>query len=328
MSQKCSGVNRCPDRQTGGQVCRWEGVERVTEYPTGAIGYYSMELRLVTSVEFTWQGAGSQVRSEVGWCCVCQEERTPVLLFGEVCSRVPPRTTVTLMDLQISVENPSCTQKSHSPLGFLVPEFPVLVAEPERGAMSADESPDWLGELLAEVQLEQFLPKLRDELHVTRLSHFDYVKGEDLEKVGMGKPGQRRLMEAIKRKKAAQRKSWLGKGEDLEKVGMGKPGQRRLMEAIKRKKAAQRKSWLGKRLVRLTVCSLCGWEGLGVVGCSRRVGTTGRNRLPSWCDSVWVEATYALLKRRGHGMGILIFQTVHSPFEVHCGGLHALFRKA
>ncbi|XP_035697157.1 activated CDC42 kinase 1-like [Branchiostoma floridae] len=77
--------------------------------------------------------------------------------------------------------------------------------------MSSDENPDWLGELLAEIQLEQFLPKIRDELHVTRLSHFDYVKGEDLEKIGMGKPGQRRLMEAIKRKKAAQRKSWLGK---------------------------------------------------------------------------------------------------------------------
>eukprot|EP00058_Branchiostoma_floridae_P028407 XP_002613898.1 hypothetical protein BRAFLDRAFT_71976 [Branchiostoma floridae] len=103
------------------------------------------------------------------------------------------------------------------------PEFPRLVAEPPTAAMSSDENPDWLGELLAEIQLEQFLPKIRDELHVTRLSHFDYVKGEDLEKIGMGKPGQRRLMEAIKRKKAAQRKSWLGKNCNIPKTSSVPP---------------------------------------------------------------------------------------------------------
>ena len=31
-----------------------------------------------------------------------------------------------------------------------------------------------------------------------RLSHFDYVKNEDLEKIGMGKPAVRRLLDAVK----------------------------------------------------------------------------------------------------------------------------------
>jgi len=36
------------------------------------------------------------------------------------------------------------------------------------------------------------------------LQHFDYVQPEDLEKIGMGKPGARRLLEAVKKRKAAQ----------------------------------------------------------------------------------------------------------------------------
>ncbi|CAH1239809.1 TNK2 [Branchiostoma lanceolatum] len=127
----------------------------------------------------------------------------------------------------------SIRKREHLCFGFgrFVPEFPRLVAQPPTAAMSSDENPDWLGELLAEIQLEQFLQKIRDELHVTRLSHFDYVKGEDLEKIGMGKPGQRRLMEAIKRKKAAQRKSWLGKVRKTDSVfivwlgGVGSSGE-------------------------------------------------------------------------------------------------------
>ena len=34
-----------------------------------------------------------------------------------------------------------------------------------------------------------------------RLSHFEYVKVEDLEKIGMGKPAIRRLMDIVKKKK-------------------------------------------------------------------------------------------------------------------------------
>lgn len=40
-----------------------------------------------------------------------------------------------------------------------------------------------------DVQLQQYFLRIRDELNVTRLSHFDYVKNEDLEKIGMGRPG-------------------------------------------------------------------------------------------------------------------------------------------
>lgn len=62
----------------------------------------------------------------------------------------------------------------------------------------------WLEELLQDVQLEHFLGRIRDELQITRLAHFDYVHVDDLEKIGLGKPGIRRLMEAVKKRKAQQ----------------------------------------------------------------------------------------------------------------------------
>uniref|UniRef100_A0A8C3STP5 non-specific protein-tyrosine kinase n=1 Tax=Chelydra serpentina TaxID=8475 RepID=A0A8C3STP5_CHESE len=78
--------------------------------------------------------------------------------------------------------------------------------------MESDEGTDWLLELLTEVQLQQYFLRIRDDLNVTRLSHFEYVKNEDLEKIGMGRPGQRRLWEAVKRRKAmCKRKSWMSK---------------------------------------------------------------------------------------------------------------------
>ena len=52
---------------------------------------------------------------------------------------------------------------------------------------------DHLYQFLASIQLESFLPQLRDKLQITRLSHFDYVKPKDLEKIGMSKPAIRRL---------------------------------------------------------------------------------------------------------------------------------------
>ena len=55
--------------------------------------------------------------------------------------------------------------------------------------MQAEEGSEWLLELLTDVQLQQYFLRIRDELNVTRLSHFDYVKNEDLEKIGMGRPG-------------------------------------------------------------------------------------------------------------------------------------------
>lgn len=56
--------------------------------------------------------------------------------------------------------------------------------------MQSDEGTEWLLELLTEVQLQQYFLRIRDDLNVTRLSHFDYVKNEDLEKIGMGRPGK------------------------------------------------------------------------------------------------------------------------------------------
>lgn len=48
---------------------------------------------------------------------------------------------------------------------------------------------EWLYELLQDVQLIQFLVPIRDDLQITRLEHFEYVKQEDLEKIGISKPG-------------------------------------------------------------------------------------------------------------------------------------------
>ncbi|XP_064797386.1 activated CDC42 kinase 1-like isoform X2 [Oncorhynchus masou masou] len=78
--------------------------------------------------------------------------------------------------------------------------------------MMTEEGTEWLIDLLTDVQLQQYFLRVRDELNVTRLSHFDYVKNEDLEKIGMGRPGQRRLWEAVKRRRAlCKRKSWMSK---------------------------------------------------------------------------------------------------------------------
>ncbi|KAL1449348.1 hypothetical protein MTO96_028133 [Rhipicephalus appendiculatus] len=58
--------------------------------------------------------------------------------------------------------------------------------------------------MLREVQLEQFFMKIRDELQVTRPRHFDFVQTEDLEKIGMGKPAARRLLDTVKKHRASQ----------------------------------------------------------------------------------------------------------------------------
>ncbi|OXU26922.1 hypothetical protein TSAR_005569 [Trichomalopsis sarcophagae] len=76
-------------------------------------------------------------------------------------------------------------------------------------AMADDEGTEWLHDLLHDVQLSQFFTRIRDDLQVTRLHHFDYVQTEDLEKIGLGKPGIRRLMDAVKKKRTAQWKKSL-----------------------------------------------------------------------------------------------------------------------
>ena len=50
------------------------------------------------------------------------------------------------------------------------------------GGLEADSS-EWLFSILQQVQLEQFYVRIRDHLQISRLSHFDYVTPEDLEKV-------------------------------------------------------------------------------------------------------------------------------------------------
>ncbi|XP_056410836.1 non-receptor tyrosine-protein kinase TNK1-like [Hyla sarda] len=78
--------------------------------------------------------------------------------------------------------------------------------------MVTEEGTEWLLSLLREVQLEQFFSKIRDELNVTRPGHFDFVKPFDLDQIGMGRPAQRRLFEALKRRKPQVRpKSWMYK---------------------------------------------------------------------------------------------------------------------
>lgn len=52
-----------------------------------------------------------------------------------------------------------------------------------------DPDTQLLYQLLAEVQLERFFLKIRDELNVTRIEHLDYVKDTDLEQIGIRKPG-------------------------------------------------------------------------------------------------------------------------------------------
>ncbi|KAK7881625.1 hypothetical protein WMY93_030034 [Mugilogobius chulae] len=65
----------------------------------------------------------------------------------------------------------------------------VTFGEPQAlNTMQCEEGTEWLLELLTDVQLQQYFLRIRDELNVTRLSHFDYVKNEDLEKIGMGRP--------------------------------------------------------------------------------------------------------------------------------------------
>ncbi|KAG0723890.1 Activated CDC42 kinase 1 [Chionoecetes opilio] len=57
--------------------------------------------------------------------------------------------------------------------------------------------------VLAEVQLGQFFTRVRDDLQVTRLSHFEFVQLEDLERIGLGKPASRRLLEAVRKRRTA-----------------------------------------------------------------------------------------------------------------------------
>ncbi|KAM7377331.1 hypothetical protein PAMA_013899 [Pampus argenteus] len=78
--------------------------------------------------------------------------------------------------------------------------------------MVMDQDTQWLYQLLADVQLEKFYLRIRDGLNITRIEHFAYVKEGDLEQIGISKPAQRRLWEALKRYKTnARTRSWVPK---------------------------------------------------------------------------------------------------------------------
>lgn len=46
-----------------------------------------------------------------------------------------------------------------------------------------EDNAEWLLNILRQVQLEQFYVRIRDHLQISRISHFDYVTPDDLEKV-------------------------------------------------------------------------------------------------------------------------------------------------
>ncbi|RNA39917.1 activated CDC42 kinase 1 [Brachionus plicatilis] len=64
-----------------------------------------------------------------------------------------------------------------------------------------DQESNEVYRLLLEIQLEKFWPKISESLQITRLSHFEYVKSKDLEKIGLSKPAIRRLTDAVNKAK-------------------------------------------------------------------------------------------------------------------------------
>uniref|UniRef100_A0A3B3BUH6 Tyrosine kinase, non-receptor, 1 n=1 Tax=Oryzias melastigma TaxID=30732 RepID=A0A3B3BUH6_ORYME len=90
---------------------------------------------------------------------------------------------------------------------------------PVSQVMLMDQDTQWLYQLLAEVQLEKFYPRLKDGLNITRIDHFNYVKDGDLEQIGISKPAQRRLWEALKRYKSSARSRSKGSSNRSADVG-------------------------------------------------------------------------------------------------------------
>lgn len=65
---------------------------------------------------------------------------------------------------------------------------------PSLGVLSPDMLPEagslWLLRLLRDTQLAQFYRPILEELNVTRPEHFNFVRPEDLDSIGMGRPGE------------------------------------------------------------------------------------------------------------------------------------------
>ncbi|XP_030609710.1 non-receptor tyrosine-protein kinase TNK1 isoform X2 [Archocentrus centrarchus] len=99
--------------------------------------------------------------------------------------------------------------------------------------MLMDQDTQWLYQLLAEVQLEKFYLRVRDGLNITRIEHFNYVKDTDLEQIGISRPAQRRLWDALKRYKVFSSRSPDG-GEQLPAGGpaQGQDGRSRAFPCL------------------------------------------------------------------------------------------------
>lgn len=96
------------------------------------------------------------------------------------------------------------------------PGLGVEVGASSSGIPSADMLPEvgslWLLRLLRDIQLAQFYRPILEELNVTRPEHFDFVRPEDLDGIGMGRPAQRRLAEALKKHRSGfKSKNWVYK---------------------------------------------------------------------------------------------------------------------
>ncbi|XP_053198286.1 activated CDC42 kinase 1 [Scomber japonicus] len=145
--------------------------------------------------------------------------------------------------------------------------------------MQCEEGTEWLLELLTDVQLQQYFLRIRDDLNVTRLSHFDYVKNEDLEKIGMGRPGQRRLWEAVKRRRALyKRKSWMSKVFPVKRPDAADPQQSPPQGASSSAVQANSESAASLTcLIRETELQLFERLGDGTFGVVRRGEWTGPN---------------------------------------------------
>jgi activated CDC42 kinase 1 len=61
-------------------------------------------------------------------------------------------------------------------------------------------------EILSETDLSPYLSRIRDDLQVTKLAHFEYVQSSDLERIGLSKPAIRRLLAAVKQKQRSNLK--------------------------------------------------------------------------------------------------------------------------
>ena len=57
---------------------------------------------------------------------------------------------------------------------------------------------DWLYYILKNASLEEYYQQLVTNLNITLPEHFDHVKKQDLEKLGLSQPARRRLLKALK----------------------------------------------------------------------------------------------------------------------------------